>query len=307
MFKLESFLEIRPEIKEALAHKKPIVALESTIISHGMPYPENINTALELEKIIRDNGAIPATIALIHGKIIIGVNSDEMEFLAKDKSIFKVSRMDIPVILTRKQSGSTTVAATMICAKLAGIDVFVTGGIGGVHKNAENTFDISADLQELAQTNVAVVCAGAKAILDLEKTIEYLETFGVPVIGYQTEFLPAFYSRKSPIKLLCHSNSTQEIAQIINLKWSMGLQGGVLICNPIPEENSYPYEEMELLITQAFKQSHLLGIKGKDVTPFLLKYISENSDKKSLKANIALIRSNALCGAKLAFNLKNID
>lgn len=303
MFNLHEYLEIRPEIAAAIYENKPVVALESTIISHGMPYPENIQTAQSLEKLIRDKGVIPATIALIRGKIIVGINQDEMEFLATEKDIFKVSRMDIPFILARKQSGSTTVAATMICSALAGIKVFVTGGIGGVHKNAENTFDISADLQELAQTNVAVVCAGAKAILDLDKTMEYLETFGVPVIGYKTDTLPAFYTRESSIKLLCHSDDCKEIADIIRLKWNLNLKGGVLICNPIPLEYSFPADEINAVIEQAVQHCENAGIKGKEVTPFLLQYIAGYTDKKSLTANIALIRSNAECGADLAIQL----
>lgn len=297
-------LQIRPDILEAIKTGRPVVALESTIISHGMPYPENIRTAQQVEQIILDNGAMPATIAIINGKIVIGLNTEEMEFLAQSKEIYKASRMDLPVIISRKQNASTTVAATMICAEMAGIKVFVTGGIGGVHKGAESTFDISTDLQELQNTPVAVVCAGAKAILDLDKTMEYLETLGVLVIGYRTDYLPAFYSRESHIKLLYRSDSPEDLAGIIQRKWELGLKGSVLITNPIPEEYSIPYEKMKLIIDQAIEEANLLKIKGKELTPYLLNKIKILTDNKSLEANIALIRNNALLGAQIAVNMK---
>ncbi len=296
---------IRADIAEAIKNNKPVVALESTIISHGMPYPENVKTALEVEQVVLDNGAIPATIAILGGKIHVGLTTDDMEFLAHSKDILKASRMDIPIIINRKLNASTTVAATMICADLAGIKLFVTGGIGGVHKGASETFDVSADLQELAKTNVAVVCAGAKAILDLEKTMEYLETFGVPVIGYQTDYLPAFYSRESNIKLLYRADSPEEIAGVISTKAKLGLEGAVLITNPLPEEFSLDFNEMNILITEAIKAAEAKHIKGKEITPFLLDYLQKVTKKQSLETNIALIKSNAELGAKIAVALSS--
>ncbi|HPM02583.1 MAG TPA: pseudouridine-5'-phosphate glycosidase [Candidatus Cloacimonadota bacterium] len=300
---MKSYIKISEEVKFALKNNLPLVALESTIISHGMPYPENVQTACEVEDMIRSNGAIPATIAIIEGEIIIGLSREQMEFFAKSKNIYKASRMDLPYIVSKKQNASTTVAATMICAQMAGIKVFVTGGIGGVHKGAENTFDISADLQELAMTDVAVVCAGAKAILDLDKTMEYLETLGVLVLGYQTDYLPAFYSRESHIKLLYRADSPDEIASVINTKSEMNLKGAVLITNPIPEEYSIPYDVMKAVIDQAIAQADQMNIKGKELTPFLLDTIQKMTDKKSLNANIALIRNNARLGAQIACSL----
>ncbi|HOD54062.1 MAG TPA: pseudouridine-5'-phosphate glycosidase [Candidatus Cloacimonadota bacterium] len=300
---MKSYIRISEEVKFALKNNLPLVALESTIISHGMPYPENVQTACEVEDMIRSNGAIPATIAIIEGEIIIGLSREQMEFFAKSKNIYKASRMDLPYIISKKQNASTTVAATMICAQMAGIKVFVTGGIGGVHKGAENTFDISADLQELAMTDVAVVCAGAKAILDLDKTMEYLETLGVLVLGYQTDYLPAFYSRESHIKLLYRADSPDEIASVINTKSEMNLKGAVLITNPIPEEYSIPYDVMKAVIDQAIAQADQMNIKGKELTPFLLDTIQKMTDKKSLNANIALIRNNARLGAQIACSL----
>ncbi len=300
---MKPYIKISEEVKFALKNNLPLVALESTIISHGMPYPENVQTACEVEDMIRSNGAIPATIAIIEGEIIIGLSREQMEFFAKSKNIYKASRMDLPYIISKKQNASTTVAATMICAQMAGIKVFVTGGIGGVHKGAENTFDISADLQELAMTDVAVVCAGAKAILDLDKTMEYLETLGVLVLGYQTDYLPAFYSRESHIKLLYRADSPDEIASVINTKSEMNLKGAVLITNPIPEEYSIPYDVMKAVIDQAIAQADQMNIKGKELTPFLLDTIQKMTDKKSLNANIALIRNNARLGAQIAVSL----
>ncbi len=300
---MNQYIKISEEVKFAQKNGLPVVALESTIISHGMPYPENVQTACEVEDIIRSNGAIPATIAIIEGEIIVGLSREQMEFFAKSKNIYKASRMDLPYIISKKQNASTTVAATMICAKMAGIKVFVTGGIGGVHKGAENTFDISADLQELAMTDVAVVCAGAKAILDLDKTMEYLETLGVLVLGYQTDYLPAFYSRESHIKLIYRADSPEEIASVIRTKSEMDLKGAVLITNPIPEEYSIPYDIMKNVIDQAILQAEQMDIKGKDLTPFLLDTIQKMTDKRSLNANIALIRNNARVGAQIAKSL----
>jgi len=285
----------------------PLVALESTIISHGMPYPDNLKTAKEVEQIIAENGAVPATIAIIAGQICMGLSEAQMEFMATAKNIVKASRRDLPVILTQKLHASTTVAATMICAQLAGIKVFVTGGIGGVHRNAEKTFDISADLQELAQTNVAVVSAGAKAILDLKLTLEYLETLGVPVLGYQTDEFPAFYTRTSGLKVNYRVETPADIAQIMKIKWELGLKGGLVICNPIPIAYSMNPNEMQQAIQTALKEADDLEIEGKDVTPFLLDKIQKLTSGESLKANIALIKNNALLGAKIAAAFQAIE
>jgi pseudouridine-5'-phosphate glycosidase len=233
---LEKYLDIKPEIKQSLAENKPVVALESTIIAHGMPYPQNVETARRCEQIIRENGAIPATIGIINGVLKVGLSAEELEIMGKSPNMMKVSRRDIPLVVAQKNHGATTVASTMIIANMAGIKVFVTGGIGGVHRGAASTFDISADLTELANTNVAVVCAGAKSILDLGLTLEYLETQGVPIIGYQTDELPAFYTRKSGLKLVQWCENIEDIASIINIKWHLNLKGGVVVANPVPEE-----------------------------------------------------------------------
>ena len=261
---MNKYLDIAPEVAEALANNMPVVALESTIISHGMPYPQNVATALEVEKVIRDNGAIPATIAVINGRLKAGLSHAEIELLGKEgHAVAKVSRRDLPFIIASQKNGATTVAATMIVAALAGIKVFATGGIGGVHRGAEQTFDISADLQELAHTNVAVVCAGAKSILDLGLTTEYLETFGVPLIGYQTDKLPAFYSRTSPFDVSIRLNSAEEIARALDAKWTVGLNGGVVIANPIPEQFAMPEEQIDTAIGQAVKESIQQKVIGK--------------------------------------------
>jgi pseudouridine-5'-phosphate glycosidase len=301
------YLVLSDEVKNAIEANIPVVALESTIISHGMPYPENIQTAREVEQIIAENGAMPATIAIINGEICVGLTEEQLEFMATAKDIVKASRRDLPVILMKKLHASTTVAATMICANLAGIKVFVTGGIGGVHRDAERSFDISADLQELAKTDVAVVSAGAKAILDLKLTMEYLETLGVPVLGYQTEEFPAFYTRKSGITVNYRVETPEEIATIIHTKWDLGLHGGIIIGNPIPEEYSMDPKEMNKAIGTALKEVDELGIEGKEVTPFLLDKIKELTVGESLKANIALIQNNALLGAKIAVALNKLE
>ncbi len=294
-------IKVNAEVKEALKAHKPVVALESTIISHGMPYPQNVETALNVEKIVRDNGAIPATIGIIDGVGIVGMNEEEIEaFGKKGQEITKVSRRDLPIIMANKMWGATTVATTMILAHLGGIEFFVTGGIGGVHRGAEETFDISADLEELAHTNVTVICAGAKAILDLPKTLEILETKGVPVLGYQTEELPAFYSRESGLKVDYALKDAKEAANIIKTKRELGLDGGVLIVNPIPEEDSYPSEEINKIIDVALKEMDEKGIKGKDCTPFLLAKVSELTGGKSLEANIKLVYNNAKIGTMIA-------
>lgn len=299
----EKYLQLSEEVKKAKKENKPIVALESTIISHGMPYPQNVETAKEVEEIIRQYGATPATIAIIDGIIRIGLSDDELEFLAKSNEIEKASRRDLPFLISKKKNGATTVAATMICAKLAGIDVFVTGGIGGVHREAETTMDISADLQELAVTNVAVICAGAKSILDIGLTLEYLETHGVPVVGFNTDLLPAFYTRTSPFEVNYRVNSPEEAAALIKTKWELGLQGGVVIANPIPKQEALEEAYITNVIEKAIHEAKEKNIVGKYVTPFLLGKIKELTEGTSLTANIALVKNNAEVGAKIAVNL----
>ncbi len=294
------FLEITPEVQEALKNNKPVVALESTIISHGMPYPDNVVMAKKVEQIIREEGAIPATIAIMDGKIKIGLSDQDLETLAKSKHAIKVSRRDLASVIALKQLGATTVASTMICAEMAGIKFFVTGGIGGVHKGYEQTLDVSADLEELGQTNVTVICAGAKAILDLPRTMEYLETKGVSVVGYQTEVLPAFYTRTSDIKLHLHVENVQDLAKIVYAKDQLNLKGGLLVANPIPEKDSLDGDYMNDIINRAVKDSVKDHIEGKDVTPYLLKKIVEETKGKSLEANLALVYNNAKVGALLA-------
>ena len=293
-------VRVNPEVQKALDENRPVVALESTIISHGMPYPQNVETALAVEKIIRDNGAVPATIGIIDGVGVVGMTPEEIEEFGKRKGILKVSRRDLPVVMSKKLWGATTVATTMIFAAKAGVEVFVTGGIGGVHRGAQQTFDISADLQELAHTNVTVVCAGAKAILDLPLTLEYLETFGVPVLGYKTDELAAFYTTHSGLKLDYQMDSAEEIAAAIQFKREMGLDGGVLISNPIPEEYAMDPEEMNYHIDKAIAEMEAKGIHGKESTPFLLATIKEATKGKSLDSNIQLVFNNARVGSAIA-------
>ncbi|OQP15377.1 MULTISPECIES: pseudouridine-5'-phosphate glycosidase [Geobacillus] len=300
---MNDFLVFSEEVAQAKAEKKPIVALESTIISHGMPYPENVQTAKAVEQIIRDRGAVPATIAILNGNIKIGLTEDELEQLGTSRDVEKVSRRDLPYVVAMKKHGATTVAGTMICAQMAGIRVFATGGIGGVHRGAEQTMDISADLQELSRTNVAVVCAGAKSILDLGLTLEYLETHGVPVIGYQTDVLPAFYSRTSPFRVDYRLDSAEEIAQFIETKWKLGLNGGVVIANPVPKEEELEESYITAIIEQALKEAEKQHITGKAVTPFLLDRVKTLTGGKSLQANIALVKNNAALAADLAREL----
>lgn len=297
-------VKIGKEVQKALENGVPVVALESTIISHGMPYPKNVETALKVEKVIRENGAIPATIGIIDGVAIVGMNEDEIEQFGKRKNIAKVSRRDLPVIYARKMWGATTVATTMMLAKEAGIEVFVTGGIGGVHRGAEKTMDISADLQELAKTDVTVVCAGAKAILDLPLTLEYLETMGVPVLGFKTKELPAFYTRTSGLNVDYELDSYEDAASIIYAKRVNNIHGGVLITNPIPEEYAMDQKIIDEAIEKALEKMNSLGIKGKDSTPFLLKTIVEITGGDSLESNIALVLNNAKVGANIAKSLK---
>lgn len=301
-----TYFDILPEVQDALAQGKPVVALESTIITHGMPYPENLETAIRVEAEVRASGAIPATIAIVNGRIKVGLSSDELDALAQAKGVAKVSRRDIPLLLAEQKNGGTTVASTMWIAEQAGIRVFVTGGIGGVHRGAELTFDVSADLMELAQTSVAVVCAGAKAILDLPKTLEYLETQGVPVIGYQTDDFPAFYSRTSGLRVDMNAANADVIAQAMNVKWKLGLSGGLLVANPLPIEFDFPAAEMEAIIKVAINESIDQNVKGKDVTPFLLKRVKELTDGKSLASNIALVLNNARVGSAIAIAFSRI-
>ena len=293
-------MKISNEVLEALKNNKPVVALESTIISHGMPYPRNVECALAVEKVIRDNGAIPATIGIIEGEPIVGMSPEEIEVFGKTKGIAKVSRRDLPLVIASKKWGATTVSATMILAQKANIEFFVTGGIGGAHRKANETFDVSADLDELGKTDVTVICAGPKAILDLNLTMEYLETKGVPVIGYKTDKLPAFYTRESKLGVDYNASSPQEIAKIVKAKREYELHGGVLVCDPIPEEYSLDSSYIDKYIDEALKEMEEKGIKGKDETPFLLAKIVELTGGKSLDTNIKLILNNAKLGALTA-------
>ena len=293
-------MDISTEVQQAIKTGLPIVALESTIISHGMPFPQNLKTALTVEKIIREESAVPATIAILNGRIKIGLSQHELEQFAKHTSQIKVSRRDLPLVISQKQSGGTTVAATMICAKLAGIAVFVTGGIGGVHRESENTMDISADLMELAQTNVAVVCAGIKSILDIPRTLEYLETQGVPVIGYKTEEFPAFYTPSSGSLVHSRLDTPEEIAHCMKIKWKLGLDGGIVIGNPVQEQDAMDASIIQQAISEALGDAAQKQIEGKNVTPFLLERINRLTMGESLKSNISLVCNNAHLGAKIA-------
>lgn len=296
----EDFLDIGNEVKEALRNKRPVVALESTIIAHGMPYPKNLETALAVNRTIRENGAVPATIGIIKGRIKIGLSDEEIEYLARAEGVVKVSRRDLPFVIANKGDGATTVAGTMIAASMAGIRVFVTGGIGGVHRGASESFDVSADLEELKNTDVVVVCAGVKSILDIGATLEYMETSGIPVISYQTDDFPAFYSRKSGYKTEYRLDSPEEISNLIKLKYEMGLKGSIVIACPIPVESEIPFEKMESLIQLALDECEIKGIQGKRITPFLLDRVKQLTEGKSLEANISLVLNNAKLGAKIA-------
>ena len=298
---MNQYLDCSPEVARALAEGRPIVALESTIISHGMPYPQNVETALKVEQTIRENGATPATIAIIKGRLKAGLTPEEIEYLGKKgRAVAKASRRDLPVLVARKEDGATTVTTTMIIAAMAGIKVFATGGIGGVHRGAETTMDISADLEELAMTPVMVICAGANSILDLGLTLEYLETKGVPVIGYGTEELPAFYTRKSGFKVDYRIDTPEELAAAFKAKLAMGLTGGMLVTNPIPEEYSMDPERINAAIDQAIDECTAQGIKGKDTTPFLLARIKDITGGDSLASNIQLVLNNARLAARTA-------
>ncbi len=300
----KKYLEVSKEVAEALAENRPVVALESTIISHGMPYPQNVETACKVENIIREAGAVPATIAIISGKLKAGLSKEEIEHLGKCGSdVPKASRRDIPVLLAKGSDGATTVTTTMMIASMAGIRIFATGGIGGVHRGAETTMDISADLEELAMTPVMVVCAGAKSILDLGLTLEYLETKGVPVIGYQTEELPAFYTRKSGFKVDYRLDTPEELAKTFHVKEELGLKGGMLVANPIPEEYSMDPATIHGAIEQALSECKASGIHGKETTPFLLAKVKELTGGDSLDSNIQLVFNNARLAAKTAVSL----
>ena len=297
---MHPLLEIHPEVKEALASHQPVVALESTIISHGMPYPKNVKTALAVEDVVRAGGAIPATIAIMNGKCQVGLNSDQLNFLGNTSGVWKVSLRDMPYVISKQLYGATTVAATIRIAAMAGIRVFVTGGIGGVHRGAENSMDISADLTEMAQTSVAIVSAGVKSILDIGLTLEYLETMGIPVVTYGQAEFPSFYSRKSGYTSPLQLDTPAEIAALLSAKWKMGLNGAVLIANPVPDDQEIEAGEMEVYIKKALAAAAKKGITGKEVTPFLLQYIADHTKGESLEANIALIKNNAKVGAAIA-------
>lgn len=302
----KNYLDISEEVKAALANNQAVVALESTIISHGMPYPKNVETALNVEKIVRDNGAIPATIAILNGRLKVGLSPEEIEFLGKAPNVQKTSRRDIPFIIAKGLTGATTVASTMILAAMAGIKIFATGGIGGVHRGAETSFDISADLLELAQTDVAVVCAGAKSILDIALTLEYLETNGVPVVGYQTDELPAFYTSKSGFGVDYRVDTPKELAQALKTKWDLKLKGGMIVANPIPEAYEMDPKVINDAILEAVKQQNEQGIKGKESTPFLLAKVKELTGGDSLDSNIQLVYNNAKVGAQIAVELSKL-
>ena len=302
---MNRYLDLSPEVSEALENKKPIVALESTIISHGMPYPKNVQTAVAVENTIRENGAVPATIAIIRGRLKVGLTPDELEYFGKrGMAINKTSRRDIPVIVSKGEDGATTVAATMMIAAMAGIQVFATGGIGGVHRGAETTMDISADLDEFVKTPVLVVCAGAKAILDLNLTMEYLETKGIPVFCYRTDELPAFYTRQSGIKAPFRADSPEELAGIWNTKNELGIQGGFIVANPIPEEFSMDPKRINAAIDEAINEMNKLGIHGKETTPYLLDKVQKLTGGDSLESNIRLVLNNAALAAKIAKGIR---
>lgn len=304
---MENYIQFSEEVEKAKKEGKAIVALESTIISHGMPYPQNVEMAQKVEQIVRDNGGVPATIAIIDGKIKIGLSEDELELLASAENVSKVSRRDIAEILATKKIGATTVASTMICAQLADIKFFVTGGIGGVHKGAEHTMDISADLDELSKTKVAVICAGAKSILDLDKTLEYLETKGVPVVGYQTDELPAFFTRESGLKLNTRIDEVSTIAKLAEVQWDLGLETGIVVANPVPEEDQLEPSFINGIIDKAVAKAEEEGIHGKDSTPFLLGEIVKQSEGKSLETNIKLVEHNAKIGTQIAVEYTNLQ
>ncbi len=297
---MNPFLQIHPEVQKAIQEKQPIVALESTIIAHGMPYPQNIETALAVEAVIKENGAVPATVGIVQGKYCVGLSLQQIELLGSAKNVWKVSLRDMPYVISKNLYGATTVAATMRIAYMAGIGIFATGGIGGVHRGATSTMDISADLTEMAHTSVAVVSSGIKSILDIELTLEYLETQGIPVVTIGQNEFPSFYSRKSSFGSPLRAEDASEIANMLHIKWQSGLKGSVLIANPIPEKLEIPFEEMELQIQAAMHAANQQKVKGKQVTPFLLQYIADHTRGESLQANIALVKHNAKVGSEIA-------
>lgn len=297
---INEYLDINPEVTAALERGEPVVALESTIIAHGMPYPRNVETALRLHQVIRENGAVPATIGIIGGRIKVGLTDEQIEYMGKADDVAKISRRDLPFVLARGGDGATTVAATMIAAAMAGIRVFVTDGIGGVHRGAAESFDISADLEEMKNSDVVVVCAGVKSMLDIGKTLEYLETSGIPVISCGTREFPAFYSRRSGFRNEYSLDTPEEIARLIRLKYRLGLKGGVLVACPIPEENEIPLEKIESIIQLALDECETKGIRGKRVNPFVLDRIHHLSGGESLEASIRLVLNNAKLGAQIA-------
>jgi pseudouridylate synthase len=298
--RMKDYLSISDEVREALNNGLPVVALETTIISFGLPSPYNIETAIEMEDIIRRHGAVPATIGILDGKIKIGLTKEEIETFATSSSIIKVSRRDIPYALSSKKMGATTIAGTMVASNLAGIKVFATGGLGGVHRKGEITWDISADLTEMSRSNVTVVSSGAKAILDLRRTLEYLETIGVPVIGYQTDKFASFYSRQSGLSADFRSDTPFEVASVMDAKWKLGLTGGILVANPVPEEDEIPFSEIDIYIEQAIQEAAEEGITGKELTPYLLQNINRLTQGRSLSTNLSLVRNNAKVGAQIA-------
>ncbi len=301
---MNSYLKIHPEVADALKHHHPVVALESTIISHGMPYPQNVETARIVEEAVRKEGAIPATIAIKDGLCCVGLNEDELEFFGKEESVWKVSLRDMPYVISKKIPGATTVASTMRIASMAGIKLFATGGTGGVHRGAADSMDISADLTEMAQTNVAIVSAGVKSILDIALTLEYLETKGIPVVTFGQDEFPSFYSRNSGLLSPLRLDTAAEIATLLKTKWQLGLNGSVLIANPIPGSQEVPAAVMETFIKEALMAAGKANIKGKEVTPFLLQYIAEHTKGESLEANIALVINNAKLAAQVAVAMK---
>ena len=303
---LKKYMDIAPEIEEAVKAGKPVVALESTILSHGMPYPENLDFAAKVEEVIRAQGAVPATMAIIDGRLKAGLTPAELERMCRADGVLKVSRRDLPIVVANKLTGATTVATTMILANLAGIRIFATGGIGGVHRGGEDSMDISADLQELAHTPVAVVCAGAKMILDIGRTLEYLETMGVPVLGLDTDDFPAFYCRKSGFGVDFNCKTPADVAKIAKTKWELGLAGGMLIGNPVPEQYAMDFDEMSAVIEKALAQAEEKGVKGKNITPFLLAAIVELTGGDSLKTNIQLAFNNARAAAQIAVELAKL-
>ena len=304
---LNAYLDVNPEVAAALAAGKPVVALESTIISHGMPYPQNVETALNVEKVIRDNGAVPATIAILGGRLKAGLTPEEIEYLGKTgQAVTKASRRDLPVIVAKGLDGATTVTTTMMIAHMAGIQIFATGGIGGVHRGAETTMDISADLEELANTPVMVVCAGAKSIRDLGLTLEYLETHGVPELGYQTKELPAFYTRRSGFEVDYRIDSPKELAKVFKVQRDLGLKGGILVTNPIPEQYAMNFDVINKAIDEAIAQSVKDGIKGKATTPYLLAKVKDLTGGDSLASNIQLVYNNARLAAQTACEFEKL-